>query len=78
MYEDLNKINFIKSGNSITYIHNMGCDIKITECELLRGSQFNFEKIPKPFYDGKVINIIKNKDKKMLYLLLYKKISTSS
>ena len=42
MYEDLDKINFIKSGNSITYIH-MGCDIKITECELLRGSQFNFE-----------------------------------
>ena len=31
MYEDLDKINFIKSENSITYIHNMGCDIKITE-----------------------------------------------
>ena len=30
MYEDLDKINFIKSGNSIIYIHNMGCDIKIT------------------------------------------------
>ena len=28
MYEDLDKINFIKSGNSITYINNMGCDIK--------------------------------------------------
>ena len=78
MYEDLDKINFIKSGNSIIYIHNMGCDIKITECELLRGSQFNFEKIPKLFYDSKVINIIKNKDKKMFYLLLYKKICKSS
>ena len=38
MYEDLDKVNFIKSGNSITYIHNMGCDIKISECELLKGS----------------------------------------
>ena len=44
MYENLDKVNFIKSGNSITYINNMGCDIKITECELLHGSQFNFEK----------------------------------
>ena len=42
----------------------MGCDIKITECESLRGSQFNFEKIPKPSYDSKIINIIKNKDEK--------------
>ena len=64
MYEDVDKINFIKSGNSITYIHNMGYDIKITECELLRGSQFDFEKIPKLIYDSKVINVIKNKDEK--------------
>ena len=64
MYEDLDKVNFIKSGNSITYMHNMGCNIKISECELLSGSQFNFEKIPKIFYDSKVINIIKNKDQK--------------
>ena len=64
MYEDLDKINFIKSGNSITYIHNMGCDIKITECQLLQGSQFNFEKIPKLFYDSNVISVIKNKDEK--------------
>ena len=64
MYEDLDKVNFIKSGNSITYINNMGCDLKITECELLHGSQHNFEKIPKIFYDSKAINIIKNKDDK--------------
>ena len=64
MYEDLDKVNFIKSGNSITYINNMGCDIKITECELLHGSQYNFEKIPKMFYNSKVINMIKNKDEK--------------
>ena len=64
MYEDLDKANFIKSGNSITYIHNMRCDIKISECELLRGSQFDFEKIPNISYDSKIINIIKNKDQK--------------
>ena len=64
MYEDLHQINFIKSGNSITYVNNMGCDIKITECKLLHGSQFNFEKIPKIFYNSKVINMIENKDEK--------------
>ena len=64
MYEDFDKVNFIKSGNSITYIDNMGCDIKITECELLHESQFNFEKIPKIFYSSKVINVIKSKDEK--------------
>ena len=42
----------------------MGCVIKISECELLRGSQFNFEKIPKILYNSKVINIRKNKDEK--------------
>ena len=35
MYEDMDKVNFIKSGNSNTYVNNMGCDIRITECELL-------------------------------------------
>ena len=73
MYEDLDKVNFVKSGNSITYIHNMGCNIKISECELLRGSKFNFEKIPKIFYDSKVINIIKNNDQKcFLYCYIRK------
>ena len=62
MYEDLDKVNFIKSGNSITYINNMGCDIKITECELIQGS--NFENILKISYNSKVINVIKNKDEK--------------
>ena len=64
MYEDLDKIDLNQSGDSIKCIHNMGCDIKISECELLSGSQFNFEKIPKIFYDSKVINIIENKDEK--------------
>ena len=62
MYEDLDKVNFIKSENSITYINNMGCDIKITECELFQGSQFNLEKIPKIFYNSKVIHVIKMKN----------------
>ena len=62
MYEDLDKINQNKTGNSIKEIHNMGCDIKISECELLRGS--SFKKIPKIFYNSRVINIIKNKDEK--------------
>ena len=64
MYEDLHKIYLNKTGDSIKCIHNMGCDIKISECELLRGSQFNFENIPKIFYNSKVINVIKNKDEK--------------
>ena len=64
MHEDLDKFNFIKSENSITYINNMGCDIKITECELLHGNQFDFEKIPKIFYNSKVKHVIKNKDEK--------------
>ena len=51
----------------------MGCNIKISECNLLTGPQFNFEKIPKIFYDSKIINVIKNKDEKMFYILLYKK-----
>ena len=42
----------------------MGRDIKITQCELLRGSRFDFENIPKIFYNSKVMNIIKNKDEK--------------
>ena len=64
MYEDLDKVNFTKSGNSIIYVNHMGCDIEITECELLHGSQYNFEKIPKIFYNSKIINVIKNKNEK--------------
>ena len=49
MYEDLDKVNFIKSGNSITFINNMGCGIKISQCELIQGCQFDFEKFQKYF-----------------------------
>ena len=49
----------------------MGCDIKISECELLRGA--SFENIPEIFYDSKIINIIKNKDQKcFLYCYIRK------
>ena len=78
MYEDVDKINLNKAGDSITYIHNMGCDIRITECELLRGCQFNFEKIPKIFYDSKVINVIKNKDEKCFIYCCIRKFSKYS
>ena len=64
MNEDLNKVNFKKSGDSIYYINQAGCDIYISEYELLKGSNYNFEKIPKLFYSSKVISIIKNKDEK--------------
>ena len=58
MYEDLDKVNFIKSGNSITFINNMGFQIKISQCELIQGRKFNFEIIPKIFYNSKLINVI--------------------
>ena len=40
----------------------MGCDIKLMMCNLLKGGQYNFEKIPKLFYDSKIVTVIKNKD----------------
>ena len=64
MYEDLDKINMNQTGDSVKTIHNMGVDIKISQCELIRGAQYNFEKINKIFYNNKVINIIKNKNQK--------------
>ena len=64
MFEDLDAINFKKSGNSIKYFHHMGCDIKLMMCNLLKGGQYSFEKIPKLFYDNKIVTIIKNKDDK--------------
>ena len=64
MYEDITKVNFKESGNSIYYINSVGCEIFITECELLKGANYIFENIPKIFYKSKVISIIKNKDQK--------------
>ena len=64
MNEDLSKVNFKESGNSIYYINSSGCDIHILECESLKGSNYNFENIPKIFYKSKVISVIKNKDRK--------------
>ena len=64
MYDDIEKVNFKKSGDSIYYINSVGCDILISECQLLKGANYNFEKIPKIFYNSKVISVIKNKDQK--------------
>ena len=64
MQEDITKVNFKKSGDSIYNINNVGCDIFISECQLLKGSNYNFENIPKIFYSSKVISVIKNKDEK--------------
>ena len=64
MYIDLDSVNFKQSKNSIKYFHHMGCDIKLMECSLLKVSKYNFEKIPKLFYDSKVISVIKNQDEK--------------
>ena len=49
MQEDIEKVNFQESGNSIYYINSVGCEIYITKCKLLKGSNYNFEKIPKIF-----------------------------
>ena len=64
MYQDIDKVNFKESGNSIYYINSSGCDIHILECELLKGSNYKFENIPKIFYNSKVVSVIKNKDEK--------------
>ena len=44
MCEDLDKINLNQTRDSIKCIHNMGCDIKISECELIQGSQLILKK----------------------------------
>ena len=71
MYFDIDEVQCIESGLSVTIINNTGCQIKISECELIKGS--SFEKIPKIFYNSKIINIIQNKDKKcFLYCYIIK------
>ena len=64
MEEDITKVNFKEFGDSIYYILNVGCDIYISECRLLEGSNYNFENILKIFHSSRVISIIKNKDEK--------------
>ena len=52
-------------------MNSVGCEIFITECQLLKCSNYNFENIPKIFYKSKVISIIKNKDQKcFIYVIL--------
>ena len=78
MYEDIEKVNFKESGNSIYYIISIGCEIFISECQLLKGSNYNFENIPKIFYTSRVINSIKNKDQKCFIYCCIRKIFKSS
>ena len=75
MYDDIDEIQCIRSGLSVTLIHNTGCQIKISDYELIRGS--SFDEIPKIFYNSKIINVIKNKDKKyFLYCYIRKYLNT--
>ena len=71
IYEDLDKINMNKTGNVVKTISSIGCIVNISQCELLRGS--SLEKVPKIFYNSKIINIIKNTDEKcFLYCYIRK------
>ena len=69
MYEDIEKVTFKESGHSIYYISSVGCEFFISECELLKGANYNFEKIPKIFYTSRVINVIKTKMKNVLFIV---------
>ena len=64
MYEDINKINQYESGNSIKTVHNVECYFKSSQCKLIKGSKYDFENIPEIFDKSKIINIIKNLDRK--------------
>ena len=71
MYLDIGEIQMIESGLTVTVVNTTGCQIKISECELIRGS--SFKNIPKIFYNSKIINILQNKDKKcFLYCYIRK------
>ena len=71
MYFDIGEIQMIESGLTVAVVNIIGCQIKISECELIRGS--SFKNISKIFYNSKIINIIQNKDKKcFLYCYIRK------
>ena len=40
MYQDIDEVQCIESGLSVTLINTIGCQIKISECELIKGSSF--------------------------------------
>ena len=70
MEEDISRVNFKESGNLIYYINSIGCEIFITEYQLTKGTNYNFENIPKIFYSSRVINVIKNNDQKCFIIVL--------
>ena len=71
MYLDIDEVQCIESGLSVTLINTIGCQIKISECELIRGS--SFRNIPKIFYNSKIINKIQNEDKKCFFYCYIRK-----
>ena len=67
----MDDVLLLESGLSIILFNTIGCQIKISECKLIKGSLF--KNIPKIFYNSKIINIIQNKDKKcFLYCYMRK------
>ena len=71
MYIDMDDVLLLESGLSIILFNTIGCQIKLAQCQLIKGS--SFKNIPKIFYNSKIINIIQNKDKKcFLYCYIRK------
>ena len=71
MYLDIDEVQCIESGLSVSLINAIGCQINIAECELIRGA--SFKNIPKIFFNSKIINIIQNQDQKcFLYCYIRK------
>ena len=70
MEEDITKVNFKESGNSIYYMNSVGCEIFMTECELLKGSNYIFENVPKMFYIVELLMLLKTKIKNVLYIVI--------
>ena len=67
----MDDVLLFESGLSIILFNTLGCQIKLAQCQLIKGS--SFKNIPKIFYNSKIINIIQNKDKKcFLYCYIRK------
>ena len=55
MYVDVDEVLLLESGLSIVLFNTIGCQIKIAECQLIKGS--SFKNIPKIFFNSKIINV---------------------
>ena len=63
----MDEVLLLESGLSIVLFNTIGCQIKLAQCQLIKGS--SFKNIPKIFYNSKIINIIQNKDKNVSYIV---------